>query len=81
MKKLLKLRGWFYSNFQDPVENCPHESREGGYQYIWGGPYDAREQIEGQFGGIVPDSIIDKVVEELNETCWEWSGMPEDHSD
>ena len=29
---------WFLDNFEDPAEHTPHESAEGGYQYIWGGP-------------------------------------------
>ena len=34
---------WFNQNFEDPAERTPYESAEGGYQWIWGGPYDARE--------------------------------------
>ena len=33
---------WFRERFEDPVEETPYNSREGGYLYIWGGPYDAR---------------------------------------
>jgi len=77
-----EIKAWFFSNYEDPAESCPYETREGGYQYIWGGPYDAREEIEGNFGGMVDDSIIDEVVDELNLISWEWSGAsnkyPED---
>ena len=32
-------------NFEDPANETPYESSEGGYIYIWGGPYDALEQL------------------------------------
>jgi hypothetical protein len=67
------IKEWFLSNFEDPAENTPFESAEGGYQYIWGGPYDAREQIEGYFGDTIPEKIIDEVVQELERDADEWA--------
>ncbi|HOZ06214.1 MAG TPA: PIN domain-containing protein [Arenimonas sp.] len=68
---------WFHSNYADPVEDCPFESREGGYQFIWGGPFDAREEVESEYGGIASDRLIDEIVNELNDICPEWSAYPE----
>ena len=31
------MRQWFDANYEDPVENTPYETAEGGYIYIWGG--------------------------------------------
>ena len=73
-----EIKEWFFLNFEDPVELLPYESKEGGYIYIWGGPYDPREKIEGEFGGIVGDDIIDEVASEMEEISWEWSGHPND---
>lgn len=73
-----EIREWFSSNFEDPVESCPYESREGGYFYIYGGPYDAREEIENEFGGLVDDEIINEVASELEEISWDWSGCPDE---
>lgn len=69
-----EILDWFHSQYADPVDFCPYESAEGGFQYIWGGPYDAREEIESQWDGIASPKLIDEIVNELNETCWEWSG-------
>jgi hypothetical protein len=41
--------GWFNANFEDPAEATPYDSAEGGYQYIWGGPCDANEELEQAF--------------------------------
>lgn len=37
------MRTWFLQNYEDPAERTPYESREGGYIWIWGGPYEARK--------------------------------------
>jgi len=68
------MRHWFYANYEDPVENTPYESAEGGYQYIWGGPYDPREELEGEFGGIVSDEVIEELAEKLSAITPYWSG-------
>ena len=57
------IKDWFLSNFEDPAHETPYNGKEGGYQWIWGGPYDAREQIENYFGSAVPEEVIDAVVE------------------
>jgi len=67
------MREWFHENFEDPAEECPYDSREGGYIYIWGGPYDAREELEMEFGEYVNIKIIDALVDELESQCIEWS--------
>ena len=40
-KQLEYMHAWFHRYYQDPVHETPHESAEGGYIYIWGGPYNA----------------------------------------
>lgn len=58
---------WFYANYEDPAENTPFESAEGGYQYIWGGPYEARDELYAMFGDIVPESLIEDVANEIEK--------------
>ena len=38
------MRYWFGSEYDSPYE-LPYDSGEGGYQWIWGGPYDAEEEL------------------------------------
>lgn len=77
------MRGWFYERFEDPAERTPYETAEGGYLWIWGGPYDAREQLESQFSNYVSEDIIDELIEELQGECWEWAptDRAEDYED
>jgi len=67
------MRDWFYQNYADPVENTPYESAEGGYIFIWGGPYDAHEELESEFSGVVPDELIEELGDELSKIAAEWT--------
>jgi hypothetical protein len=64
---------WFRQNFEDPAERTPYETAEGGYIWIWGGPYDAREELEAEFSGVVPDDVIDEIVDKLEDEGYEWA--------
>lgn len=76
-KKRELIFQWFYKNFEDPAERTPYESAEGGYQWIWGGPYDAREELYSKFGDFVPESLIEEVVEEIEQDgLMEWAPTP-----
>lgn len=70
------MREWFLSHYENPVESTPYESREGGYQYIWGGPYDAEDELFAEFSELVPEHVIKELSDELEEECVEWSGKP-----
>ena len=73
------MKAWFDEHF-DPPDELPYDSSEGGYQWIWGGPYDARDQLESEFGGAVNDELIEELADELSDRSAEWSGKPEyDH--
>jgi hypothetical protein len=78
-EKIAEMKAWFLSNYEDPADNCPYETKEGGYQYIWGGPYDAREELDDEFSGVVSDSIIEEVVGDLESECLEWSGVRDEY--
>lgn len=68
------IRDWFLENFEDPANMTPYESREGGYQYIWGGPYDARDVVSDIFADVVSDEIIEAAVSEIeSDGIWEWA--------
>ncbi len=68
------LLAWFHHHFEDPTQETPYNSREGGYLYIWGGPYDAREEIEAEFGSFISEQVIEDVVEEIeSDGLTEWA--------
>jgi hypothetical protein len=73
------LSTWFLQRYENPVESCPYESAEGGYQYIWGGPYDAGEELYNAWDGIFDATFLEIVAERLetDHDCHEWSGVPD----
>lgn len=66
------IKEWFFSNFEDPAESTPYESAEGGYQYIWGGPYDTRDIIENVFYRRTRRAVTEAAIEELDRESFEW---------
>jgi hypothetical protein len=73
---------WFSENYEDPAENTPYESAEGGYQYIWGGPYEARDELYAQFGDIVPEQLIDEVAQEIERHgLFDWAPVQKGPND
>ena len=74
------MRTWFFQRYEDPQEECPYDPEEGDYVYIWGGPYDAREELDREFDRVVPQEVINALAEELERDCVEWSAVPE-HAD
>jgi hypothetical protein len=74
--QLEMMEDWFRLRYEDPAQRTPYESAEGGYIYIWGGPYDAREELEQSFQDIVAQDVIDELVDKLQGECWDWAPTP-----
>ncbi len=65
---------WFGKHYEDPAHETPYNGREGGYQYVWGGPYDARTELYDNFGATVPEKVIEAAVEEIeSDGTLEWA--------
>lgn len=75
-EKTAVMRNWFLEKYEDPAQHTPYNSREGGYQYIYGGPYEAAEELEGEFGDAVEEEIIANLAEELAEITDTWTKRP-----
>lgn len=73
------MRRWFFQNFQDPNDECPYD--EGEFVYIYGGPYQAEDVLYAEFGQVISEKVIGRLVSKLEEDCTDWSGIakPEDY--
>lgn len=67
------METWFRERYEDPAERTPYESAEGGYIWIWGGPYEADEVLGDEFGDKVSQETIDSLVEDLGSECSIWA--------
>ncbi len=72
------MEAWFRENFQDPVDCCPYDSGEGGYQYIYGGPYEPHEVLQEEFEGVANAEVIKELSDELFDESAEWEGRDRD---
>ena len=77
------MEAWFRGLYEDPAERTPYESREGGYIWIWGGPYEASEVLGDEFGETVDQDVIDCLVLKLDSECASWAptDRPGDYDD
>jgi hypothetical protein len=64
---------WFHANFEDPANRLPYVSAEGGYQWVNGGPFDAREEVESNFPD-APQGLIEAAVDEIqSDGLFDWA--------
>ncbi|KRP85079.1 hypothetical protein AOQ72_04975 [Bradyrhizobium yuanmingense] len=80
-KRELMIR-WFHQNYEDPVNETPIDSGE--FIYIWGGPYDARDELFAKFGYIVPEELIEEVAQDVEQNgVYNWAPVQtgDDHDD
>ncbi|RCK37237.1 hypothetical protein [Thalassospira xiamenensis] len=68
------IRHWFFQMFEDPGIETPYDSEEGHYNFIWGGPYSAEQEIFNEFVELVDQSVLDDVVVGIESGgTYQWS--------
>ena len=77
--QVIAMREWFLARYCDPADNTPYNGREGGYQFVHGGPYDPEDELYKRFGPIIRDDAIREVVDEMYEAVGEdWAPINSD---
>ena len=84
--QLIAIRAWFLARYCDPVHNTPYNGREGGFQFIHGGPYDPADVLPNRFSRAVEYEVIQEVIDKLHQEVGdEWapvqSSIPDDYDD
>ena len=75
---------WFHAHFEDPAHRTPYESKEGGYQWIWGGPHSADEEIQDEFSDVVDFETMQEAVQQVErDGLFDWAPKerPGDYDD
>ncbi len=74
------IKEWFFENYDDPANLLPYETKEGGYQYIWGGPYELREALNEEYENLVSHEVIEEVAKEIERKYGDilWSPQPKE---
>ena len=74
IKSVDAMVNWFFERYEDPANGVPYNGREGGYQYIAGGPYDAEDELQNAFddGTKRIDRMIRAAVDRIQNDGCEW---------
>ncbi|MBO9407646.1 hypothetical protein J7399_09415 [Shimia sp. R9_1] len=70
------MEQWFRENYEDPANSLPYDTREGGYQWIYGGPTTPIEALEEEFGGKYPSDVIEEVASRIEDELIDWTPIP-----
>ena len=80
-RQLAYMRAWFEHLYEDPTNETPRD--EGEFIYPWGGPYDAIEELEAEFGSIISFERIEELAKDLEgDGITDWaptSNHPDQH--
>lgn len=67
------MERWFKSHFENPAESTPYSSEEDRYVYLWGGPFDAGDELYNEFAGLVDEALIIQLANHLTSESDEWA--------
>lgn len=77
-EQIERMVEWFNRMFEDPQNQTPYaidKDSPHNYEYIWGGPYDALDELSDQFGSIVSEEVINEAAEIIQDQdgIFEWA--------
>ena len=77
-ERIERMTEWFLSRYEDPQSETPYamdKESPYNYEYIWGGPYDASEEIGDNFANVASDDEIEAAVEIVQDRdgIYEWA--------
>ena len=64
-EQIVHMVSWFRRMYEDPINETPYDSEEKDYVYVWGGPFNARDELADEFGDLIPDEVIQAAVSEV----------------
>lgn len=67
----LDLVNWFFERYKDPAEGVPFENKEGGYQYVSGGPFNAGDVLRDAFPE-AGEELIEIAVDQIEGYGTDW---------
>ena len=73
------LTGWFLARYAVPQGLCPYDAQQRGYRFIFGGPYNAEDELLYHWHGVFTDVFLQGVASWLchEYDCTQWSGPRE----
>ena len=73
-EQVAHMVGWFRRMYEHPVNQTPYDGEDGKYVYVWGGPFDAHDELFDEFGDPVSDEAVHAAVSEVErDGTSEWA--------
>jgi hypothetical protein len=73
-EKLELMIQWFLERYEDPAQETPYNGREGGYLYVHGGPYNAKDQLFSEFADLASEELMDEAAESIEaDGIYDWA--------
>ena len=60
-----EMKDWFFDNYDDPANFLPYETKAGGYQYLFGGPYELSNVLHEEFSSKYPNEYIESTINHI----------------
>lgn len=71
-----EMVGWFFDNYESTANSVPYNASKGGYQYVYGGPYNVLKALSSHFSdSSVHDVLLAVEVVEKQGTEWVRKGQ------
>ncbi len=81
-RKVEAMKEWFLGRFEDPSSSTSYITSEGGFLWNHGGPYDADDELQGEFQDLAPFELIELAVKEIESGgIYEWAPIHSDYTD
>lgn len=67
------METWFRSRYEPPDVRTPYDSEGGDYVWLWGGPHEPLDELQGEFGGIVDETVLEALATDLSSEWPDWA--------
>ena len=64
-EQIAHMVSWFRRMYEDPVNETPRDSDVKDYLYIWGGPFNANDELWEEFGHVASEDALQGAVSEF----------------
>ena len=73
-EQIAHMATWFRRMYEDPHNQTPYDSEDGKYVYVWGGPFEPRDELGDEFGDLVSEEVIEAAVSQVErDGTFEWA--------
>ncbi|MCK4207517.1 hypothetical protein J3U99_22425 [Brucella pituitosa] len=79
---LEEMRDWFHAHYEDPTDSLPYSTRDGGFQWINGGPFVPIEVLQEEFDSVYSFEAIEAAAQAIIDEngIYDWTSKEDSES-